>query len=208
LLPIIIVDLVTFYFIDWGYQLLIVAIESFVFSIMIIVLSLIEFFRIKSRFFKDEDESYLAINPKMFDNAYTVAGGVPNLKDKNQTTKMHIEKHGGVGGFDASRPPSHSNSYSYNLEVNDMTRHQMFMNQSKYKDPSHLVDNESKDKRLNLHHILNKLHERNPLYGGSAINVMNLKDNQIFKNRKHYEENVKLDEEENFDKFDRKQLRR
>ena len=115
LTPIIIVDIVTFYFIEWGCQLLIVAIESFVFSLVIIILSLIEFWKIRRRFFKDEDDSCLEINPKMFDNAYTVAGGTPNQENgQHLTTLQKVNKRELLGD---SQNSNMQNSYSYNVQV-------------------------------------------------------------------------------------------
>ena len=116
LTPIIIVDIVTFYFIEWGYQLLIVAIESFVFSLVIIILSLIEFWKIRSRFFKDEEDSYLEINPKMFDNAYTVAGGgIPNHENNQRVTTLQKVNKGEL--LEDSQNSNIHNSYSYNAQV-------------------------------------------------------------------------------------------
>ena len=40
------------------------------------------------------------------------------------------------------------------------------------------------------------------LFATSAVNIIHFKDNQILK--KYYDPNVKLDDEENFDKFEKK----
>ena len=206
LTPIIIVDIVAFYFIQWGYQLLIVAIESFIFSIALIILSLIEFFRIKKRFFSDEDDSYLAINPKMFDNAYTVAGGIP----RDSHPKTTINKQRGVPKFEDSQNVFLNNSYSYNkdMKYNDATNLSSIGIISKLYGGKGTMDNESKARNLNLHTIINKMHGDSTLIARSAINVMDLKDNQIFKKRRDYDKNTRLDDEDNFDRFDRKYLRR
>lgn len=209
LIPIIIIDIVTFYYVAWGYQLLVVAIESFVFSILVIILSFIEFFKIKRKFFQDDEDDYLAINPKMFDNAYTVAGGIP-MNENNQRVSTTREKVKGIPGFEDSQTSQLYHSYSYNAD-------------RKYEDPSNtssigfmtrfnsgkgLLDANQQQNRLNLHNILNKLSTKNPMQEGHRINIMDLKDNQIFKRRRSYDQNVRFDDEEDFDEFDRKYLRR
>lgn len=203
LTPIIIVDIVAFYFIQWGYQLLIVAIESFIFSVALIILSLVEFFKIKKRFFSDEDDSYLAINPKMFDNAYTVAGGIP--RDSHPKTGMNQKR--GAPHFEDSQNVFLNNSYSYNkdMKYNDATNLSSICIASRF---HRGMDDEAKARTLNLHKIINKMHGDSTLIAGSAINIMDLKDNQIFKKRRDYDKNLRLDDEENFDRFDRKYLRR
>ena len=206
LTPIIIVDIVAFYFIQWGYQLLIVAIESFFFSFLLIVLSLIEFFRIKKRFFNDEDDSYLAINPKMFDNAYTVAGGIPH--DGNSRSAINRQK--GVPQFEDSQNMFINHSYSYNKDgkYNDATNQSSIAIMSRFHIGKGVIDDEERERNINLHKIINKMHGDSSLLAGSAINIMDLKDNQIFKKRKDYDKKLRLDDEDNFDRFDRRYLRR
>jgi len=206
--PIIIVDIVTFYFIEWGYQLLIVGIESFVFSILVIVLSLIEFLKIRRKFFKDEDDSYLAINPKMFDNAYTVAGGIPNNDiGQRATTLQKVRK---IEGFEDSQSLNLHQSYSYNaqMRIDDATNLSSIGFLSRFNSEQGLVDKETREKRLDLHNILNKLHKKNPMYEASSVNIMNFKDNQIFKKRKGYEADSRMNDEDDFDKYDQEYLRR
>lgn len=207
LTPIIIVDIVTFYFIQWGYQLLVVAIESFIFSVTLIILSLIEFFKIKKRIFSNEDDSYLAINPKMFENAYTVAGGgVPN--DNYQKPKFMNEREGPQ--FEDSQHSYFVNNYlNRDMKYNDPNNLSSIGFLSRFNSGKGLLDSDKKEWRTQLNKYVNKMNNVNSLYAASAaINIMDLKDNQIFKNRKDYDPNVKLDEEENYDKFDRKFLRR
>ena len=202
-----IIDIVSFYFIQWGYQLLVVAIESFIFSIALLILSLIEFFRIKKRFFSDEDDSYLAINPKMFDNAYTVAGGgIPNENIK----RPGFDKERSAPQFEDSQNTYLINSY-YNREMkyNDPNNLSSIGFLSRFNSNKGLLDNsDSKEWRTNLNKYVNKMNNQSTLFAASAVNIMDFKDNQIFKKRKDYDPNVKLDDEENFDKFDQKFLRR
>ena len=207
LTPIIIVDIVTFYFIQWGYQLLVVAIESFIFSVTLIILSLIEFFKIKKRIFSNEDDSYLAINPKMFENAYTVAGGgAPN--DNYQKPKFMNEREGPQ--FEDSQHSYFVNNYlNRDMKYNDPNNLSSIGFLSRFNSGKGLLDSDKKEWRTQLNKYVNKMNNVNSLYAASAaINIMDLKDNQIFKNRKDYDPNVKLDEEESYDKFDRKFLRR
>lgn len=207
IIPVIIIDIVAFVFIDWGYQLLIVSIETFLLSIIVIICSFIEFLRIRRRFFKDEGDSYLAINPKMFDNAYTVAGGMPNEGVNRVATVQRIGK---LEMLEDSANAHLNNSYSYNAQMKyeDATNLSSIGFMSRFNSNKGLMDKESIENRLNLHSILNKLHEKNPMHNAQSVNIMDFKDNKIFKKRKDYEENVKLDDEEEFDKFDRKYLRR
>jgi hypothetical protein len=144
----------------------------------------------------------------MFDNAYTVAGGVPPPPDNNQrvTTQQRVK---GIPGIEDSRT-SQYNSYSYNAE-------------KKYEDPSNLssigflsrfnsgkglVGDAQKENRVNLHNILNQLGDKNAQFDLQNVNIMNLKDNYIFKGRKDYDPNVKFDDEYDLDKYDRMYLRR
>lgn len=179
------------------------------FSLIIIILSFIEFFKIKRRFFKDEEESYLAINPKMFDNAYTVAGGVPPHENNERATTL--QKHvRGAPHFEDSHSSYLHHSYSYNAERKyaDDTNLSSIGFMSRFNSNKGLMEDAQKQNRLNLHNIVNKLDSKNPMYAASAVNIMDFKDNQVFKKRKDYDPNIKLDDEENFDRHDRKYLRR
>jgi len=71
-IPIIIADVIIFLQVEWGYQLLILAIESFMLAILIIVLTIIEF-RYPERLLMSGDEQYIRIKPKGFD-------GGPNVR--------------------------------------------------------------------------------------------------------------------------------
>ncbi|CAI2378427.1 unnamed protein product [Moneuplotes crassus] len=207
LIPVIIVDIVIFYYVEWGYQLLIVGIESFTFSILVILLSFIEFFKIKSKVFKDDDEDYLSINKKMFDNAYTVAGGaIPNGLAEPNITQQRVKIPAGLEESSASQI---YNSFSYNnekyLDKSGISSIEVF---SKFDNKREFLSDAQRQNRLNLHNIVNQLDKRNPIFESSYINVMDLKDNKIFKKRKDYDPNLMLKDEENFDEFDRKFLRR
>ena len=46
------------------------------------------------------------------------------------------------------------------------------------------------------------------MHEAELVNIMQWKDNQIFKKRKDYDDNIKLDDEDDFDENDRKYLRR
>jgi len=208
--PLIIIDIVIFYFIQWGYQLLIVGIETFVFSLAIIILSFLEFLKIKNRLFKDVDESYLAINPKMFDNAYTVAGGgvPPNENNQRVNTLQRVK---GISQLEDSQSSYARHSFSYNAErkYEDATNLSSIGFMSRLNsNKGIMMDEHQKQNRMNLHNILNKLGERNPMFSKASINIMDYKDNQIFKKRKDYDPNVKLEDEDDFDQHDRKHLRR
>ena len=64
-IPLVISDIIAFAFIEWGYQLLITCIESFMLSTALIILTIIELFRLK-RLLVTEQE-YMPINAKTFD---------------------------------------------------------------------------------------------------------------------------------------------
>jgi hypothetical protein len=176
-----------------------------VFSLLIIILSFIEFLKIKSRLFKDQDESYLAINPKMFDNAYTVAGGLPPGENDRVAS---MPKMRGIQ-LEDSQSSYAVHSYSYNAEkkYEDATNLSSIGFLSRFNSGKYLNE-EQQQNRINLHNIVNKLDARNPMMAASAVNIMDIKDNQIFKNRKDYDPNVRLDDEEDFDRYDRSYLRR
>jgi hypothetical protein len=210
LIPIIIIDIVTFYYVEWGYQLLVVAIESFVFSLLVIVLSFVEFFKIKKKFFQDDDDNYLAVDKRMFDNAYSAAGGMPPAQAEHKQRVTTREKVKGIAGFEDSQTSQLYNSYSYNAErkYEDPSNTSSMTLMSRFHSGKGLLDDNQQQNRLNLHHILNKLSEKNPMQESSHINIMDLKDNQIFKRRRDYDPNVRFDDEEDLDRFDRKYLRR
>ena len=118
-LAIVVVDCIIFYYIDWGYQLLIAGIETFVLEVIVFVLLIWEGRRLKSTIMSDTGEpSYMQINPRMFDNSklmsavpggYTneTKGGPTNRMDtyegryklqENYGTIMHMSKVGIVAG--------------------------------------------------------------------------------------------------------------
>ncbi|CAI2377119.1 unnamed protein product [Moneuplotes crassus] len=207
LIPIIIVDIVTFYFVEWGYQLLIVAIESFVFSILMIILSFIEFFQIKRKVFKDDEEDYLSINPKMFDNAYTAAGGIPP-HDPGERVGTH-QRVKGMTGLEESSASHLYNSYSYNGEkYQDKSNLSSIGFITRFNSGKGIISDAQREDRMNLHNIVNQLNKKNPIFESGYLNIMDLKDNAIFKRRKDYDPNVMLADEEDFDQCDRKFLRR
>lgn len=208
LIPIIIVDIVTFYFVEWGYQLLIVAIESFVFSILMIILSFIEFFKIKRKVFQDDEEDYLSINPKMFDNAYTAAGGIPPQEPGDRVNTQQRVK--GMIGIEESSASQLYHSYSYNGDkrFDEKTNQSSMGFLTRFNSGKGLVSDAQRENRLNLHNIVNQLDQKNTLFYTDLINIMDLKDNSIFKKRKDYDQNVKFDDEEDFNEHDRKFLRR
>lgn len=204
-------DIVIFYDVMWGYQLLIVAIESFVFSFLIIILSLIEFLKIKRKFFTDDEEDYLAINPKIFDNAYTVAGGLPPRQQEpgnRLTTQQKVQGIQNLG--EESSASQMYNSYSYNVEKKYENRSNLSSIEfiSRFNSGQGMLSDAQKENRLNLHNIVNQLDQNNPMLFASGVNIMDLKDNCIFKKRKDYDPNVKLEDEEDFNQWDRKYLRR
>lgn len=73
LVPLVIVDIITFWFVQWGYQFFIVAIESFIFSLLFTVLSFIEFCSLRRLIYTQEEEDYLAIDHKTYETSYANA---------------------------------------------------------------------------------------------------------------------------------------
>ena len=70
LTPLIIVDIIAFFNVDWGFQLLINCIESCFLSILLLILCLIELFRLKKRLLIEDS---LIITTKKFENSYSHA---------------------------------------------------------------------------------------------------------------------------------------
>jgi len=64
--PIIIADIFIFVKVEWGYQLLVLGIESFMLSIFVMSLTVIEF-RNAKRLIMSGDEQYVRIKPKSTD---------------------------------------------------------------------------------------------------------------------------------------------
>ena len=65
--------------VPWGYQLLILAIESFVLAIIITILTLLEF-RHPDRLLMSGDEQYIRIKPKSFDGG-SVMGALVDVDE-------------------------------------------------------------------------------------------------------------------------------
>lgn len=173
-----------------------------------IILSFIEFFKIKRRFFKDEDDSYLAIDPKMFDNAYTVAGGLPP-NDPNQRLTT-LQKVKGIPQFEDSQSSYMHHSYSYNMDrkYDDVTNLSSIGIISRFNSNKGLLDDRQKAKRVFLRDMQKMKLDKKSLKSSPPVNIMKFKDNQIFKKRKDYDTNVDLTDADNFDKYDREYLRR
>lgn len=143
----------------------------------------------------------------MFDNAYTVAGGLPG-EDHIQrvTTQQKVRK---VEMLEDSQNINFHNSYSYNMKYDDVTNLSSIGILSRLNSKKGLmVDSDLHEQRFNLHKILSKLHDKNPMKDAVPVNIMMWRDNQIFRKRKDYGTNDRLDDEYDFDEFDRKRLRR
>jgi hypothetical protein len=74
MIPIMLSDIVAFLYIDWGYQLLVCCIETFTLSCILIILTILEFRKIKQILLITDEDQYYRITPKLFDSS-TVAGG-------------------------------------------------------------------------------------------------------------------------------------
>jgi len=91
MLPLVVGDVVGLFFVEWGYQLMITCIETFFISIIILVLTILEYLKLKKTL--DKQASYYKVEPKLLEN---VMSGIDDtmmpLADKRITTS------GGKGG--------------------------------------------------------------------------------------------------------------
>lgn len=69
--PLIIVDIIAFFSITWGFQLLINCIESLILTIALLILTMIEFVRLKTTMNINSD--LIVVNSKKYDNSYSYA---------------------------------------------------------------------------------------------------------------------------------------
>jgi hypothetical protein len=81
MLPLIVVDIIAFAFVEWGYQLLITSIESLLICLLILGFTIYEFRTLQKTVMEgksDEDGGeYFRITPKMFDQ-HQVSSLVPD----------------------------------------------------------------------------------------------------------------------------------
>jgi hypothetical protein len=89
-IPIIIADCIIFATVTWGYQLLILGIESFLLTIAIIVLTIIEF-RHPEKLVLRSDEQYTRIKPKSFINDTMVMGGVVDVDETTLVRRKVVD---------------------------------------------------------------------------------------------------------------------
>ena len=146
----------------------------------------------------------------MFDNAYTVAGGLPP-QQQDPRQRMTTQRVKGIPNLeDESSASQMYNSYSYNAEkkYEDRSNLSSIGFFTRFNSGKGILSDAQKENRLNLHNIVNQLDQKNPMLFSNEVNIMDLKDNYIFKRRKDYDPNVKLDDEEDFNKWDRSYLRR
>ncbi len=71
--PILAADVILFMTVEWGYQLLILAIESALLAVLITILTIIEL-RNPEKLLLSGDEQYIRIKPKSFNNLGNVMG--------------------------------------------------------------------------------------------------------------------------------------
>jgi hypothetical protein len=70
--------------VEWGYQLLVLAIESFLLAILITLLTILEF-RHPEKLLQSGDEQYIRIKPKQMGGVSNVMGG---FVDVDETTMI------------------------------------------------------------------------------------------------------------------------